>query len=146
MANQRISELTEKTTIDPGDFIPIVNNEASPIETQYVTYETLSGIKTTTTTSSTTPTPTGDARRNELIVTALADNATVGAPTGTANTDGMIRLRITATGATRTVGYNAALEAGNITRTTSLPAGSTLTQIYSRIDGAWICQFDDVTT
>lgn len=97
----------------------------------------------TTYTSDAAPTPTGNARRNTLVVTALATNATIGAPTGTAANGNMLLVLMTATGATRTVGYNAALEAGNITRTTSLPAGSTLKQVYVYMDSAWTCTYDD---
>ncbi len=97
-------------------------------------------------TSDAAPTPTGNARRNTLVVTALATNPTIGAPTGSATVGNMLLVTITATGATRTIAYNASLEAGNETRTTSLPAGSTLTQVYLYTDGAWICQFNNVTT
>lgn len=100
----------------------------------------------TTYTSDAAPTPTGSARRNTLVVTALATNATIGAPTGTAANGNMLLVLITATGATRTIGYNAALEAGNITRTTSLAAGSTHKQLYVYMDSAWVCVFDDVNT
>jgi len=100
----------------------------------------------TTYTSDAAPTPTGSARRNTLVVTALATNPTIGAPTGSPTVGNMLLLTITATGSTRTIAYNVALEAGNETRTTSLPAGSTLTQAYLYIDGAWICQFNNVTT
>jgi hypothetical protein len=98
----------------------------------------------TTITSSGTPTPTGDAKRNTLIVTALAENATIAAPTGTAVAGNMVKVIITASGGTRTVGYNAALTAGNITRTTSVPAGETLVQLYQRQNGAFVCLFDDI--
>jgi len=98
----------------------------------------------TTITSDAAPTPTGNAQRNELIVTALAVNATIAAPTGTPAAGNMLKLIITASGGTRTVGYNAALTAGNITRTTSIPAGETLVQVYLRQNGAWVCHYDDL--
>jgi hypothetical protein len=104
-----------------------------------------SDIRTLTTiTSSATPTPTGDAARNELIVTALAANATIAAPTGTPAEGNMIKIIITASGGTRTVGYNAALTAGNVTRTTSVPSGETLVQIYQYQGSAWVCHYDDI--
>jgi hypothetical protein len=96
--------------------------------------------------SSATPTATGTALKNDYVATALTVNATLAAPSGTANANGMIRYRITASGGTRTIGYNAALEEGNITRTTSLAAGETLTQIYQRVDGEWRCEFESVTS
>lgn len=102
------------------------------------------GYTTTTTTSSATPTPTGDAQRNELIVTALAENATIAAPTGTPAAGNMLKVIITATGSTRTVGYNAALTAGNVTRTTSVPAGETLMQVYQYENSAWVAHYDNL--
>jgi hypothetical protein len=96
--------------------------------------------------SSATPTATGTALKNDYVATALVANATLAAPSGTANANGTIRYRITASGGTRTIGYNAALLAGNITRTTSLTAGQTLTQIYQRVGSTWVCQFESVTS
>lgn len=115
------------------------------IQKEYLDDELVAEVVTTYT-SDAAPTPTGNYKRNTLVVTALATNATIGAPTGSATVGNMIMALITATGATRTIGYNAALEAGNITRTTSLPAGSTLKQVYIYADSAWLCVFDDVTT
>jgi hypothetical protein len=102
------------------------------------------GYTTTTTASSAAPTPTGDAQRNELIVTALAENCTVAAPTGTPAAGNMLKLIITASGGTRTVGYNAALTAGNVTRTTSVPTGETLVQVYQYQNAQWVCAYDDL--
>jgi hypothetical protein len=96
--------------------------------------------------SSATPTATGTALKNDYVATALTVNATLAAPSGTANANGMIRYRITASGGTRTIGYNAALLAGGITRATSLAAGETLTQVYHRIGSTWVCVFNDVTS
>jgi hypothetical protein len=96
--------------------------------------------------SSATPTATGTALKNDYVATALTVNATLAAPSGTANANGMIRYRITASGGTRTIGYNAALLEGNITRTTSLAAGETLTQIYQRVGSTWVCEFESVTS
>lgn len=96
--------------------------------------------------SSATPTATGTALRNDYVATALAENAILAAPSGTANAGAVIRYRITASGGTRTIGYNAALLAGNVTRTTSLPAGETLTQIYHRVGSTWVCVFNEVTS
>jgi hypothetical protein len=96
--------------------------------------------------SSATPTITGTALKNDYVATALVANATLAAPSGSANANGMLRYRITASGGTRTIGYNAALLAGNVTRTTSLAAGETLTQIYQRVGSTWVCMFEDVTS
>ena len=148
MADAKITALTENTTPLPTDIVPIVDDPAGTPVTQKVTLGNLlqGGYSFTITTSSATPTPTGNFWRNELQVTALAVNATIGAPTGTPTEGDMIKIVITATGATRTIGYNAALNAGNITRTTSLPAGSTLTQLYQYANAKWTCLFNEVTT
>jgi hypothetical protein len=98
----------------------------------------------TTITSSATPTPTGNAMRNELIVTALAENCTIAAPTGTPAAGNMLKVIITASGGTRTVGYNAALLAGNVTRDTSVPSGETLVQVYQYQNAQWICAYNDL--
>jgi hypothetical protein len=98
----------------------------------------------TTITSSATPTPTGNAMGNMLIVTALAENCTIAAPTGTPVAGNTLKVIITASGGTRTVGYNAALTAGNVTRTTSVPSGKTLVQVYQYQGGAWVCAYDDI--
>lgn len=95
--------------------------------------------------SSATPTITGTALRNDYVATALATNTILAAPSGTANANAVLRYRLTSTG-TYTVGYNAGLLAGNITRTTSLAAGETLTQVYQRVGSTWVCVFEDVTS
>jgi hypothetical protein len=95
--------------------------------------------------SSATPTATGTALKNDYVATALTESATLAAPSGTANANATIRYRITASGGTRTIGYNAGLLAGNITRTTSLATGETLTQIYQRVGSTWVCMLDEVT-
>lgn len=107
--------------------------------------ETAIGLLVTSEASSATPTITGTALRNDYVATALATNCTLAAPSGTANANAVLRYRITSTG-TYTVGYNAGLLAGNITRTTSLASGETLTQIYQRVGSTWVCVFDDVTS
>jgi hypothetical protein len=148
MANAKITQLGANTTPVPSDVSVLVDDPGGTPVTQQVTLGNLlkGGYSITTITSSATPTPTGNFWRNELQATALTDNATIAAPTGSAAEGNMLKIVLTASGGTRTVGYNAALEAGNITRTTSLPSGSTLTQVYSYLNGAWTCQFDDVTT
>ena len=41
MADKKISQLTEKLTVELTDFIPIVDMTASPIETKYIKVSTL---------------------------------------------------------------------------------------------------------
>jgi hypothetical protein len=148
MANAKITALAANTTPIVTDLAVMVDDPAGTPVTEKVTLGNLlkGGYERTTITTSATPTPTGGSWRNELQATALVDNATIAAPTGSAAEGNMLKIVITASGGTRTIGYNAALEAGNITRTTSLPSGSTLTQVYSYLNAAWTCQFDDVTT
>ena len=40
MADKKISQLTEKLSVELTDFIPIVDNTASPIETKYIKVST----------------------------------------------------------------------------------------------------------
>ena len=147
-SNSNLPNLTETTAPVSTDLAYVVVDPAGTPLDRTVTLGNMlkGGYKITTTATSATPTPTGDGWRNELVVTALTDNATIAAPTGTPAAGNMLKVVITASGDTRTIGYDAALEAGNITRTTSLPAGSTLTQVYQRANGKWTCLLDDVTT
>ncbi len=93
-----------------------------------------------TTASSATPTPTGDARENYYDVTALAVNATFGAPTGTpANHNGLL-IRVKDNGSARTLAFNAIYRAGtDIVLPTSTVLGKVmyLQFIYSSQDSTW---------
>jgi hypothetical protein len=146
MANLKITELTANTTPVPTDVSVMVDDPAGTPVTQKLTLGNMlrGGYSITTYTSDAAPTPTGDYWRNELRVSALTDNPTIAAPTGTPAEGNMLRIAITASGGTRTVGYNAALTAGNVTRTTSVPAGETLVQVYSYQNAAWVCHYDDI--
>jgi len=148
MANQKITELGANTNPAGDVLIPIVTDPGGTPVTEKTTKSDFlkSEYSLVSEASSATPTATGTALKNDYVATALTVNATLAAPSGTANANGMIRYRITASGGTRTIGYNAALLAGNITRTTSLAAGETLTQIYQRVDGEWRCEFESVTS
>jgi len=148
MANQKITELGANTNPAGDVLIPIVTDPGGTPVTEHTTKSDFlkSEYSLVSEASSATPTATGTALRNDYVATALVVNATLAAPSGTANTNGVIRYRITASGGTRTIGYNAALLAGNITRTTSLATGETLTQIYQRVGSTWVCVFEDVTS
>jgi hypothetical protein len=115
-----------------------LNDNFLAIENNVVDYSLVSEA------SSATPTATGTALRNDYVATALTVDATLAAPSGTANANAIIRYRITASGGTRTIGYNAGLLAGDVTRTTSIPTGKTLTQMYQRVGSAWVCVFNDL--
>jgi len=137
------------TPLQPSD-----NGEDSRIKlnTNFTELEDEMELKTTeqylltSEASSATPTITGTALKNDYVATALTDNAVLAAPSGTANANAVLRYRITASGGTRTIGYNAGLLAGNITRTTSLATGETLTQIYQRVGSTWVAMLDEITS
>jgi hypothetical protein len=148
MANQKITELGANTNPAGDVLIPIVTDPGGTPVTEHATKSDFlkSEYSLVSEASSATPTATGTALKNDYVATALVVNATLAAPSGTANANGAIRYRITASGGTRTIGYNAALLAGNITRTTSLATGETLTQIYQRVGSTWVCVLEDVTS
>ena len=102
-------------------------------------------IKTVTDTSSATPTPTGDATTNNYYLTALATDPTFAAPSGTPALGNSLYMEITATGATRTLAWNAVYVDGN---THSLPtevaAGDTI-RVGFKYDGSeWVLVALDV--
>ncbi len=80
----------------------------------------------TTTTSSTTPTPTGGSLRNFFTVTALATNATFGAPSGTPVNGNVITMRVTPDATPRTLAYNAIYRAIGVTLPTTTVASKTM--------------------
>ena len=57
--------------------------------------------------SSATPTPVGSEFRNELYITALAENATFAAPSGTPVNGNVITIRVKDNGTARTLSWNA---------------------------------------
>jgi hypothetical protein len=148
MANEKITELGANTNPAGDVLIPIVTDPSGTPVTEKTTKSDFlkSEYSLVSEASSATPTITGTALKNDYVATALTDNATLASPSGTANANATLRYRITASGGTRTIGYNAGLLAGNITRTTSLATGETLTQIYQRVGSTWVAVFNDVTS
>jgi len=65
----------------------------------------------TTITSSATPTPTGDKKRNELYITALAEAAELQTPSGTLAQGNIVVIRIKDDGTARALTYSAAYRA-----------------------------------
>lgn len=113
-------------------------------DTQTVTNKDLTDTsntfaEVTTTASSSTPTPTGGSRENELYVTALAANATIAAPTGTASQGNRLVIRITDNGTSRTLAYNSIYRAIGVTLPTATTANKTiyLGCIYNNDDTKW---------
>lgn len=93
-----------------------------------------------TTASSSTPTPTGDARENYYDVTALAANATFGAPTGTPANHNSLLIRIKDNGTARTLAFNAIYRAGSdiaLPTTTVISETMYLQFIYNGADSTW---------
>jgi len=90
------------------------------------------------TASSATPTPNADAD-GQFNLTALAANATFGAPTGTPTGGQKLMLRIKDNGTARTLAYNAIYRAIGITLPTTTVISKTLyiACIYNAADTKW---------
>ena len=140
MANQKITQLTE--LINPGinDDLPIVDNTGTPT-TRRIKPHNLArgGYSVTSMASSGTPTPTGNVKRNEYYLTALAVGATFGVPSGTPENGNAIFIRIRDNGTARTLAWNAIyLGAVGVLPTTTI-AGITmyLLFIYNTASVRW---------
>jgi hypothetical protein len=92
----------------------------------------------TSTTSSTTPTPNADTT-DMYILTALAANATFGAPTGTPVQAQKLIIRIKDNGTARTLGWNAIYRAVGVALPTTTVISKTLYLgfIYNSTDTRW---------
>ncbi len=90
--------------------------------------------------SSATPTPDADAH-DQYNVTALAEAATFGAPTGTPVDGQTLKIRIKDDGTGRAVAWNAIYRAIGTTLPTSTTAGKLIYigLIYNSIDTKWDC-------
>jgi hypothetical protein len=90
------------------------------------------------TASSATPTPNADAD-GQFNLTALAANATFGAPTGTPTGGQKLMIRIKDNGTARTLAYNAIYRAIGITLPTTTVISKTLyiACIYNAADTKW---------
>lgn len=101
------------------DDVQTVTNKDLTSATNILTY-------VTTVASSATPTPTGDRRQNKLLVTALAADATFGAPSGTPTDGNMLLIRVKDDNTPRNLAYNAIYRAVGITLPTVTVAGKTI--------------------
>jgi hypothetical protein len=72
-----------------------------------------------------TPAPNCDLAR-QYNITALTENTTIGAPTGTPGNSQPLLIRITASGGTRTIAWNATYRVIGVTLPLSLASGKTL--------------------
>jgi hypothetical protein len=93
----------------------------------------------TTTASSATPTPTGGSLRNFFTVTALAEEATFAAPSGTPASGNLLTIRVKDNGTIRSLAYNAIYRAIGVTLPTATVAGKTmyLGARYNSADTKW---------
>lgn len=91
-----------------------------------------------TTASSSTPTADADAH-DQYNVTALAANATFGAPTGTPVNGQMLLYRIKSDATPRTLAWNAIFRAMGVTSPTTTVASKTLYvgTVYNAADTKW---------
>ncbi len=96
--------------------------------------------RVTSITSSSTPTPNADTT-DDYIITALAENATFGAPSGTPTQGQGLVIRIKDNGTARTLSWNSAYRAMGA----SLPTTTTTNKTmyigfkYNSTDGKWDC-------
>jgi hypothetical protein len=95
---------------------------------------------TTTTVSSSTPTPSAD-NSDRFTVTALAEDATFAAPTGSPVNGQTLIIRILDNGTGRTLAWNAAYRSCGATLPTSTTASKTLYVglLYNSSDSKWDC-------
>lgn len=91
------------------------------------------------TASSSTPTPAIASASHQYNLTALAANATFGAPTGTPVDGGVLMLRVKDNGTARTLAFNAAFRALGVTLPTTTTANKTLYIgcRYNSADSKW---------
>ncbi len=103
--------------------------------------QVVGGFKITTETSGSTLTPTGYALRNLYIVTALATNATINAPSGTPTNGNILIIRITDDGTARTLSWNAIYREIGVTLPTSTTPNKTVYCgfVYNETASKWDC-------
>jgi hypothetical protein len=88
--------------------------------------------------SSSTPTPSAD-NDDIYLLTALAVNATFGAPTGTPTDGQVITIRIKDNGTSRTLAWNAIYRFGDVAQVTATVISKTLYVqfMYNAADNKW---------
>jgi hypothetical protein len=90
-------------------------------------------------TSSSTPTPTGGSKENEYCLTALEENATFAAPSGTPANGNSLLIRILDDGTSRDLSWNAIYRVVGTTLPTETTISKTLYvgAIYNSADSKW---------
>ena len=98
-------------------------------------------IITTTIASSATPTPARASKRTRLVITALAEAATFGAPTGTPQDGDLLWIRIKDNGTARALAWNAIYVAKGVDKPTTTTISKELNILYSynSADSKWGC-------
>ena len=148
MSNKKITELDELAGLPNAlDEFVVVDKSDTTMSADGTNKRNKFGnfYSITSEASSATPTPTGNAAVNNYYLTALETDPTFAEPSGTAALGNSLYMEITATGATRTLAWNAVYVAGN---THSLPtevaAGDTI-RVGFKYDGSeWILVALDV--
>jgi hypothetical protein len=136
-----LAKIVDKTTGNvPGTAVldepDMASNSATALATQQ-SIKAYVGTQTSTA-SSATPTPTGDRKRNELYVTALAEAAELQAPSGTPANGNMLIVRMRSA-ANRALTYNAIYSGIVDTLPTTTTANKTLYMgfIYNSTSSKW---------
>lgn len=97
-------------------------------------------LEKTSVESSANPTPTGDKKENEYYLTALAEDATFGEPSGTPVNGNTLFIRIKDDATARTLDWNAIYEGGygiTLPTTTTISKTMYLGFIYNSAESKW---------
>lgn len=135
MADKDISTLTAGTALTGPEIFHGVQSGNS----RKFTARQLASPLVNTVASSATPTPAVDTT-DHYTVTALATNATFGAPTGTPVDGQKLTIRIKDNGTARTLGFNAIYRAGTdvtLPTTTVISKTMYLGFVYNSADTKW---------
>ena len=119
------------------EFTP--TNDYHPATKKYVDDKVSDILNSQSTESASSITPTGNYKENEYYVTALADDLTINAPSGTASNGNTLLIRIKDNGTSRTLTFNEAFVAVGVT----LPPATTMNKvlyigaIYNSTSSKW---------
>lgn len=103
----------------------------TPTEDYQVANKKYVDITETTITSSSTPTPVRTGQRSFYSITALAANATFGAPTGTPANGDLLLITVKDNGTARTLAFNAIYTATySFAKPTTTTANKTLLMLF----------------
>lgn len=134
--NSATATLTNKTLTAPV-IATIVNTNTLTLPT---VQGTITAYSEASITSSATPTPTGNSREGFYYITALATNATFGAPSGTVANGNMLFIRVKDNGTARTLSWNSIYRGSTDLALPSITTQSLtmyLQFIYNSTDAKW---------